>query len=331
METFMLSIYRDIRCKWFKIGLAAMVIWMLSGPDIQAQLLDDFNDGDDVGWTHYTMPRNTPGANWDASSGVYRLWTDWFERGQVISSELDITSDPSYSNGYWWATVVRENADSWCNLLMRFDAGAINSYQFGWFHNQGLFISRSDNGSFQFLVTDPGIVMDVGIEYIMEAGAFGPELELRMWRLGDDRPELPQLFVRDVNYATGTNGVSVGAFNAGAISASFDDVSFGQNPGGPALVVTGDCPGRMSATTSNADPDDLIVLVYGFEEGQTTAVPGCPGLLVDIVYPRIAAKGRANDQGEYSVSGKVRASACGLVILQAVNVTGCAKSEVVGL
>ncbi len=101
--------------------------------------------------------------------------------------------------------------------------------------------------------------------------------------------------------------------------------------GGFAIEVTGVCPGQMGATALNAEPGDFIAIIYGFEDGQTEPVPGCPGLMADISNPRVAGKGRADDQGEFSISGKVRAAACGQVVIQAINVTGCAKSEVVGL
>jgi hypothetical protein len=75
-------------------------------------------------------------------------------------------------------------------------------------------------------------VQDVGVQYVLEAGANGSELELRMWAVGDARPELPQVTATDSTYASGTNGlVAVSRQDLpGDVSVTFDDVSFVPEP-----------------------------------------------------------------------------------------------------
>jgi len=226
------------------IGLTA--VGALTLPvGVQADLLDDFNDGDDIGWTRFTLPSDLPGASWDASTGVYRLSVeDTVPSGAGVASLLDITADPSFWNGYWWATVVRETENSLSHLFMRGDLEAVNAYLFAWYPETGLSIWRIDGGSGTMLANDETFVQDVGTQYIMEAGAIAMEsgasdLELRMWPLGDDRPEFPQVATTDSAYAFGTNGVVSLANSAGDLSATFDDVSFVPEPTTLALVVLG--------------------------------------------------------------------------------------------
>ena len=169
---------------------------------------------------------------WDASTGVYRLSAPGVPAGGAIGSVLDITVDPFFSNGFWSATVVRETDNSRSDLAMRSDSANLTGYLFGWAAPLGLFIARSDGGFAPILANQPGFVQDVGGEYILEAGAMGSHLELRMWAVGDLRPELPQVTATDSNYASGTNGlVAVSRQDLpGDVSVTFDDVSFVPDP-----------------------------------------------------------------------------------------------------
>lgn len=226
------------------IGLTA--VGALTLPvSVQGDLLDDFSDGDDDGWGRFTLPPDLPGASWDASTGVYRLSVEnGAPAGGSVASFLDITNDPSFSSGYWWATVVRETENSTSHLFMRGELATVNAYAFGWYPDTGLLIQRIDGGSSTVLASDDSFVQDVGTEYILEAGAFAAEsgandLELRMWPLGDDRPALPQLEATDSMYSSGANGIVAQAFSDGDLSATFDDVSFVPEPTTLALVVLG--------------------------------------------------------------------------------------------
>jgi hypothetical protein len=161
-----------------------------------------------------------------------------------VASFLDITNDPSFSNGYWWATVVRETENSTSHLFMRGELATVNAYAFGWRPDVGLLIQRIDGGSSNLLASDDTFVQDVGTQYILEAGAFAAEsgandLEIRMWPVGDERPTLPQLEATDSMYSSGANGIVAQAFSDGDLSVTYDNVSFVPEPATQALVALG--------------------------------------------------------------------------------------------
>ncbi len=215
----------------------AIVLTFTAGA--RAQLLDDFNDGNDDGWTRATLPDPLPGAMWDASTFVYRLSAPGPNPpGSAVISILDITADPFFSNGLWWATVVRETNNSHSDLFMRGDQVNPNSYLYGWSPaGPGLFIGRVDFGILTVLANDPGFVQDVGVEYVLEAGAIGSDLELRMWLLGGERPVLPQLTATDSTYPLGINGVVAVSEFGENLSATYDDVSFVPEPATGSLAA----------------------------------------------------------------------------------------------
>lgn len=214
----------------------------------QGQLLDDFNDGNDDGWTRFTLPPDQPGAVWDASTGVYRLSVPNPGPQATLCSTLAVTgSDPNFSNGYWWATVVRENNNSTTHLYMRAEAidQAYYAYAFGWSPNfGGLYIYRLAGGGGSILASDDTIVQDVGVEYILEAGAIGTSLEARLWPAGTDRPDQPQLKVSDSTFTHGVNGIIAQSLGYGVLSATFDDVSFIPSPAALPLLLLGGLFGR---------------------------------------------------------------------------------------
>jgi hypothetical protein len=209
------------------IGFTAAAALMLAA-GARADLLDDFSDGDDAGWVRFTMPANLPGADWNAGTFVYRLSV--VERdtpgGSSVGSYLDLTNDPYFRNGYWSATVVRETDNSTTHVFMRGEFATKNAYGFGWYPDTGLTIQRVANEIGEILANDPGFVQEVGAAYILEAGAFGPDLELRMWPVGSARPVLPQLEYADPTYTWGANGIVAQAYSEGSLSATFDDVCF---------------------------------------------------------------------------------------------------------
>ncbi len=222
------------------IGLTAVAALTL--PVSAVELLDDFADGDDVGWTRFTLPDGLPGATWDVTDDfVYRLWvSDTKQRtpqGSIVASFLDITDGYlRFSNGYWRATVVRETENSTTHLFMRGELAAVDAYGFGWYSDNGLVIQRVYGGASTLLANDPEFVQEVDTEYILEAGAIGPNLEIRMWPVDEDRPELPQLATTDSYYSSGANGIVAQADFDGDLSATFDDVKFA--PACPADVTS---------------------------------------------------------------------------------------------
>jgi hypothetical protein len=227
----------------------------------RADMLDDFNDGNDDGWTRFALA--APGAMWDASTGVYGLSAPEVPPGGTIGSLLDITADPFFSNGFWSAIVARETDNSRSDLAMRGDFENLNAYMFGWAPAFGLVIGRVDGGITTVLANEPGFVQDVGVEYILEAGAIGSDLELRMWLVGDERPDLPQVTATDSTYVSGMNGLLAVSRPdlPGDVSSTFDDVSFEADP----------CPADLDGSGA-VDATDLAQLLGNWGE-----CPDCPG------------------------------------------------------
>lgn len=99
------------------------------------------------------------------------------------------------------------------------------------------------------------------------------------------------------------------------------------------LVIDTDdpCPGVMSIDAVNAKPNHNIFYIYGFTAGVGPVVPGCPGLHVGILAPKIAGSAVSDVNGYSSISGMVPAGACGKVVVQAVDQAGCEVSNVLPL
>ncbi|UCD74123.1 MAG: hypothetical protein JSV91_10070 [Phycisphaerales bacterium] len=255
----------DHRFSHTRIGplLAAMIAALVLTASGRAQLLDDFSDGNDDGWTRFTVPPDLPWASWDASTYVYRLSVDDTKgltpEGSAVASILDLTDDPEFWNGYWWATVVRETGNSTTVLFMRGGFEPTRAYLFGWRPDTGLFIGRVDGASITILAIDPTFVQYVGTEYVLEAGAIGSDLELRMWLPGQDRPEFPQVSTTDYYYASGANGIVAQAYSDGDLSATFDDVSFAPP-----------CPADVNSDDT-VDIDDVFAVLYAWGPCE-----GCP-------------------------------------------------------
>lgn len=220
------------------IGISAIALTCTAGA--RAEVLDDFSDGDDAGWTTFTFPDPPPSAGtWDASTGVYRL-SAADPPPAFVASLLDMTADSSFSNGTWSATVVRETSNSRSSLIMRSSAPDAG-YLFSWGPSLGLVITRANgDGTSTILANNLSFVQDLNEEYILEASAFGSELELRIWLLGDARPDLPQVTATDGTYASGNHGVATAAVSpTGEVSATFDDVSFALPVGIPTVSSWG--------------------------------------------------------------------------------------------
>jgi len=102
---------------------------------------------------------------------------------------------------------------------------------------------------------------------------------------------------------------------------------------GPAeftLSIEGPCPGLVTLSVANATPGAPIGFGYGFVAG-STAVPGCPGLFIDINAAQLAGLATADGAGNASIQGNVPPAACGRLLIQAVDLGACVTSNVVSL
>jgi hypothetical protein len=215
-----------------------------------AQLLDDFEDGDDVGWTHldvldlYGLGPTT----YEVSGGTYHVSSS--AALPVLPSLIGTGSfwtesavDPYFSEGYMRMRFSSDNGISNPFGTMRLDPGLGNYYSFfaipdgdgtiGISKVTGL-VDSQDLVSLTFGITP-------GEWYWMEAGAVGDTLTLKVWAEGDPEPALPQLTAVDDDFSTGALAVGLYKFSndAGVISSQFDDVSFVPEPSTLLLFVVG--------------------------------------------------------------------------------------------
>ena len=116
------------------VAIAAAVIFGVVGSSHGQRLIDDFNDGNDDGWTHIDTTGDFGPGIFDASSGSYNFMsTKIVPMGSVggLNSTWDASSDPFYSDGFMRATVRANNDTMIVALLMRADEPAGNWYWFG--------------------------------------------------------------------------------------------------------------------------------------------------------------------------------------------------------
>lgn len=99
----------------------------------------------------------------------------------------------------------------------------------------------------------------------------------------------------------------------------------------PVLGLADPIPGRAGVRNTfdaaGATPGNMVVMVYGFDWGDT-GIPGCPGARLNIKKPKIMAKKRADQIGHAIVDLPVPKSAKGMaVIFQAVEPATCEVSS----
>jgi hypothetical protein len=228
---------------WVQAGIVALVLCGSAA----AQLIDDFNDGDDAGWTHIDL-LNQVGLGptvYDASAGSYQIASSIAlpQTPSLVGTGSMWTAsaaDPQYSEGYMRLRFQAENGISNSFGAMRMNAATGDYYNF--------FTIPSGNGTIgiskvtAFTQNDDLVSMVFGITpgqwYWMETGAVGDLLTLKVWAETDPEPAQPQLNVVDTSFAAG--GLVLGTYkfddDTGVLSSRFDDVSFVPEPAALALL-----------------------------------------------------------------------------------------------
>jgi len=108
-------------------------------------------------------------------------------------------------------------------------------------------------------------------------------------------------------------------------------------PSGPQIALQGTCGQTGSAVTmTGATPGGSVALAYGFGAGAAVVVggPACVGTVTGLDQINLALRGFADANGDYTFIGpgnRVPANACGLVSLQAADVTTCTLTNVLAL
>lgn len=231
-------------CFGWIIRLASVVILAccLAGmTDAQTPILiDDFNDGNDDGWTPLDTldppPKGGGPGIFDASSFEYNLAsTGPVEPGGAgVTSIWDGSAAPQFNNGFLRAKVRAETENTFADLEMRGDPVNFSLYIFGGSAASGDFsIFAFDpvaGGRTVAELVDPPVPFSAGVDWIFEAGTVGDQLSFKFWRDGDPEPTAPQLTATDSSYPSGLFGVGNSAagdaMEPGIISSFYDDVFF---------------------------------------------------------------------------------------------------------
>ncbi len=108
---------------------------------------------------------------------------------------------------------------------------------------------------------------------------------------------------------------------------------YGSSGGGFTLAVEGLCPGTITLTADGAAPGGNVAFIYAFGTGSVAIPTGpCAGTRLGLNgTATLLRTARANANGRAAITGNAPSGACGRVYLQALDVSNCATSNVVGL
>lgn len=212
-------------------------------------LLDDFSDGNDTGWNHYSIASVPP--TWQVVGGRYRLSLGApaaMQSIEYLGSQWNdsVVHPDTYRHGRvrMRLSLVQPGTDVF--LLVRGDTPAFG-VQF-WNDQARLTIGNLFNitiASVPVFANVPAAV-SVGSDYFMEARFVGAELSLKFWPASEPEPVTPQLVTEDPRWWQSTaQGGRIELFvldwwRTGPISAEFDDIYFYGEAGPPPPVINPD-------------------------------------------------------------------------------------------
>jgi hypothetical protein len=246
-----------------------MVVVLISGSAAgQTVPIDDFSDRIDDGWTHIDSTVGQPWGpgKYDVTAGDYRLQGSGpvpvgVPGGGFLASFWDQSSDDRYSDGFLRAQARLEEDGNYAGLVLRITgdlATGFNGYIFGaTTHPEPMFlIERLDFTQAVPLVSTRGtdVYPTIGETWIMEASAVDDILSLRVWRPGEEMPDVPQLVVQDANHSVGKFGLSANINTApfpepALVSVTFDDVYFTYS----GVPMPGDLDGDKTLTIADME------------------------------------------------------------------------------
>jgi choice-of-anchor B domain-containing protein len=102
-------------------------------------------------------------------------------------------------------------------------------------------------------------------------------------------------------------------------------------PPGPQLSISGDCPGPNAINLTGATPGGRVALLYARQPGsQVFPVGACAGTELGLGGLRVLTVQNADGQGELDINPPLPAQFCG-TSLQALDMQSCETSNVVGI
>ena len=205
---------------------------------VQEISIDNFDDGNDDEWTRIDGTAGKPGGPGihDASSGAYRLSTTDkvppdLPYVSYVMATWDKSSDQKFSDGFVRAKVRIDTAGCVASIGFRISEDNNSGYLFLGGTNSFTFNRVEESHSTSKIGVGAGLKMALGEEWWIEAGGVGDQLSMKVWRVGDPEPALPQLTIIDSTFATGRIGVETNISwpdypDAAQVNATFDDITF---------------------------------------------------------------------------------------------------------
>ncbi len=230
------------------LKLAAVIVLAGAGPN-NTILVDNFNDGDAVGWDQNDA---TGVGTFNVVSGAYVVASsspipvDDPTAGAIESHWLRSLSEHRFSNGTLRGTIRATSHGTTLGFLLRdyeqneSDYGFFGSTSFGTFYIERFELAAHPEAPQTILaMADPGQYPFVaGQTYTIEASVVGNRITMTAWRVGEPRPSQPTLSVTDKLLKAGPgNRLSVLVFfdpaplmDAGVtqvqVGGTFDDITF---------------------------------------------------------------------------------------------------------
>lgn len=234
-----------------KIGLtlAAVTVLAAASPN-NTVLVDNFNDGNDVGWEHNDMTGGL--GTFDASSGAYVisssapiLVTDP-SAGAIESHWVRSLSEHRFGNGTVRGTIRANTDGTTLGFLIRdndtteSDYGFYGSTSFGTFYIERFELdARPDAPQTILAMADPvQFPFKKGETYNIEASVVGSRITMKAWEVGTPKPTQPTLSLTDKVLKPGQNhNIAVLVFfdpeplmdaevAQVQVSGTFDDITF---------------------------------------------------------------------------------------------------------
>ena len=224
------------RCPARATGGLVLALALLIPACLRAEL-DDFNDGDDVGWLKYDPIGSQLGLaqnTWSFPSGSYRMQAAPTPNPAAGPGRVgSLRQDVSYSNFHLEVDLLNWNPDrtNALGLIGRVQPnpgfGALSGYIFGYVSGDNyLALVRLDGertrtiaGSLPF-----PIILTPGHGYRLTLTGKGTQLVGRLYDANDSNHPLAEVPASDSTYAEGTAGLVAFGVNGGVLSPV--DVTF---------------------------------------------------------------------------------------------------------
>ena len=267
--SFQFGVTHRAPVRWLVLGAAVL----LAAPAVSFAQLDNFNDGNDNGWTHYDPIATALGggsyATYDLSGGTYHITAlDSPFPGQVGPARAgSLRNDVTYTGFYTSVDVVNwdPNLDQAFGILARTSnagPGQTNSYAFT--HSPrnstpSIDISRLTNESPDNISPGVPLILDPARDYRFVFTGAGTQLRGQVFDLADLSTPLATATATDATYASGVNGLVLATLaddNTGRADATFDNY-VATRPGDATLDGTVNLAdfGRLRANFNSPGPN----------------------------------------------------------------------------